>query len=91
MSKKEIVVVVMSDCHSLDGGAMDEFSVTNYYSRANSGMLLEVTVWALTDLDVVKERAGWRVAISVTLERHVVSFYDGPLGQDLEANLLRWI
>lgn len=63
MSKKEIVVVVMSDCHSLDGGAMDEFSVTNYYSRANSGMLLEVTVWALTDLDVVKERAGWRVVL----------------------------
>lgn len=54
-------------------------------------MLLEVEVGALTDLNVEEEGAGWRVAISVTLQCHVISFYDGPLGHNLKANLLRWI
>lgn len=65
------------------GKAMAELSITNDYSRADSS-----EVEALTDLDVKVEGAGWRVAISVTLQSHVISFYNGSLGHNLEAHLL---
>lgn len=83
--------VLMSGCLSLDSEATAEFTMTNHYSRADSTTLLEVKVWALTDLDVEEEGAGWGVAVSVTLQRHIISLYDGPLGHNLQANLLRWI
>lgn len=51
-------------------------------------MLFEVELWAVTNLDVEGEGAGCRVAIGMALQCHVISFYDGSLGHDLEANLL---
>lgn len=81
----------MSGCLSLHREAMTEFTMTNYYSRAGSAVLVKVEVWALSDLDVEVEGTGWGVAVSVTLQRHVVSLDDGSLGHNLQANLLRRI
>lgn len=44
-----------------------------------------------TDLQVEVEAAGLRVAVGVTLQRHVIVLDDGSLRQDLEADLLRRI
>lgn len=60
-------------------------------SRADSFIFLHVDVWALTDLNVEEEGAGWRVAISFTFQRHIISFYNRTFGHDLKVNLLRWI
>ena len=70
---------------------MAEYSVANYYLRAASSMLPKMEVWGPTDLELEEEGAGWRVAIGLTLQRHIISFYDGPLRHNLEANLFRWI
>lgn len=51
-------------------------------------MGIDVGIGAPTDHDVEEVRTGRRVAISVTLQRHIVPLYNGLLGHNLEANLL---
>lgn len=49
---------------------------------------LLVEQWASAHLNVEKEGARSRVAISKTVQRHIITFYDGPLGHNLEPNIL---
>lgn len=81
-----ISVAYKSGCHRLDA----EFWMSSC-SWADSRTVLEFEVRALTHLDVEEVGAGWRVAVSVTLQRHVIAFHDRHFGHNLEANLLRWI
>lgn len=52
-------------------------AITNYnnlYRKADSSSVLEVIHWSLTNLYVKEVGAGWRVAISTTLQCHIISF-----------------
>lgn len=60
-----------------------------------SVLLFEKRQWCTTrcfsDLDVEVEGGWWRVAVTETLQSHIVSLDNGLLGQNFEGYLLRWV